>query len=190
MIMANLPNKFGDKMIYSSLHIRKTMETMESWLEKEKARRRSKVYNWETATYGKIWDNEDVHDLGSVETEFPAIVLNDALTYEIRSPVNPRNALRYSTFRCYPDLGVLQIVHVFSASSAVTTYTSVYTDPELGRVFWGADDEEISDGGISRVIVYGYDGLPMQPVAPPSLDYIPGPEEPQTPPVPQDEDEA
>ncbi|GJU11429.1 putative reverse transcriptase domain-containing protein [Tanacetum coccineum] len=74
-----------------------------------------------------------------------------------------------------------------SASSAVT-YTSVYTDSEPGRVFWGAD-EEISDGGIPRVIVYGYDGLPMQPVAPPSPDYIPGPEEPQTPPVPQDEDE-
>ncbi|GJT29100.1 hypothetical protein Tco_0909375 [Tanacetum coccineum] len=74
-----------------------------------------------------------------------------------------------------------------SASSAVT-YTSVYTDSEPGRVFWGAD-EELSDGGSPRVIVYGYDGLPMQPVAPPSPDYIPGPEEPQTPPVPQDEDE-
>ncbi|GJU56452.1 hypothetical protein Tco_1230166 [Tanacetum coccineum] len=35
-----------------------------------------------------------------------------------------------------------------SASSAVT-YTSVYTDSEPGRVFWGAD-EEISDGGIPR----------------------------------------
>ncbi|GJW60559.1 hypothetical protein Tco_0109894 [Tanacetum coccineum] len=74
-----------------------------------------------------------------------------------------------------------------SASSAVT-YTSVYTDSEPGRVFWGAD-EELSDGGSPRVIVYGYDGLPMQPVAPPSPDYIPDPEEPQTPPVPQDEDE-
>ncbi|GJW27563.1 hypothetical protein Tco_0044438 [Tanacetum coccineum] len=74
-----------------------------------------------------------------------------------------------------------------SASSAVT-YTSVYTDSEPGRVFWGAD-EEISDGGIPRVIVYGYDGLPMQPVAPPSPEYIPDPEEPQTLPVPQDEDE-
>ncbi|GJU32692.1 hypothetical protein Tco_1176281 [Tanacetum coccineum] len=49
-------------------------------LEEEKARRRGKVYNWETATYGKIWDNEDVHDLRSVETEFPAIVFNDTLT--------------------------------------------------------------------------------------------------------------
>ncbi|GJW67484.1 hypothetical protein Tco_0121908 [Tanacetum coccineum] len=46
-----------------------------------------------------------------------------------------------------------------SASSAIT-YTFVYTDFEPGR-----------------------------PVAPPSPDYIPGPEDPQTPPVPQDEDE-
>ncbi|GKD53598.1 hypothetical protein Tco_1286985, partial [Tanacetum coccineum] len=74
-----------------------------------------------------------------------------------------------------------------SASSAVT-YTSVYTDSEPGRVFWGAD-EEISDGGSPQAILYGYDGLPMQPVAPPSPDYIPDPKEPQTPPVPQDEDE-
>ncbi|GJQ93552.1 hypothetical protein Tco_0004691 [Tanacetum coccineum] len=48
---------------------------------------------------------------------------------------------------------------MFSASSAVT-YTSVYTDSEPGR-----------------------------PVAPPSLDYIHGPEDPQTQPIPQDEDE-
>ncbi|GKA03226.1 hypothetical protein Tco_0676007 [Tanacetum coccineum] len=74
-----------------------------------------------------------------------------------------------------------------SASSAVT-YTFVYTDSEPGRAFWGADDEEVSEGGIPRVIVLGYDGLPIQPVALPSPDYIPGPENPQTPPVPQDED--
>ncbi|GKF29119.1 hypothetical protein Tco_0095461, partial [Tanacetum coccineum] len=33
----------------------------------------------ETATYGKIWDNEDVHDFESVETKFPAIVFNDII---------------------------------------------------------------------------------------------------------------
>ncbi|GJW03969.1 hypothetical protein Tco_1562825 [Tanacetum coccineum] len=35
--------------------------TMEEYirLEEEKARRRGKVYNWETATYGKIWYDED-----------------------------------------------------------------------------------------------------------------------------------
>ncbi|GKG50988.1 hypothetical protein Tco_0539112, partial [Tanacetum coccineum] len=58
--------------------------TMEDYirLEEEKALRRGMVYNWETAKYGKIWYNEDVHDLRSVETEFLAIVLNDALTSE------------------------------------------------------------------------------------------------------------
>ncbi|GKF27911.1 hypothetical protein Tco_0094253, partial [Tanacetum coccineum] len=77
---------------------------------------------------------------------------------------------------------------VMSSASSAVTYTFVYTDSEPGRVFWGAD-EELSDGGSPRVIVYGYDGLPMQLVAPPSPDYILCPEEPQTPPVPQDEDE-
>ncbi|GKE30343.1 hypothetical protein Tco_1445727 [Tanacetum coccineum] len=52
-----------------------------------------------------------------------------------------------------------------SASSAVT-YTSVYTDSKPSRAFWGADDEEISEGGIPWVIVLGYDGLPMQPYIP------------------------
>nr|GEV15233.1 putative ribonuclease H-like domain-containing protein [Tanacetum cinerariifolium] len=70
----------------------------------------------------------------------------------------------------------------------LVTYTSVCTDSEPRRVFWGVD-EELSDGGSPRVIVYGYNGLAMQPVAPPSPNYIPGPEELQTPPVSQDEDE-
>ncbi|GJU89929.1 hypothetical protein Tco_1302352 [Tanacetum coccineum] len=41
----------------------------------------------------------------------------------------------------------------------------------------------------AKVIVLGYDGLPIQPVAPPSPDYIPGLEDHIQPPVPQDEDE-
>ncbi|GJR06211.1 hypothetical protein Tco_0529195 [Tanacetum coccineum] len=88
----------------------------------------------------------------------------------------------------YQSQGYREPVIMSSATSAVT-YTSVYTNSEPGRAFWGADDEEVSEGGIPRVIVLGYDGLPIQPVAPPSPDYIPGPEDPQTPLVPQDEDE-
>ncbi|GKB43787.1 putative reverse transcriptase domain-containing protein [Tanacetum coccineum] len=76
-----------------------------------------------------------------------------------------------------------------SSATSDVTYTSVYTDSEPGRAFWGADYEGIPEGGIPRVIVLGYDGLPLQPVAPPSPDFIPGPENPQTPPVPQEEDE-
>ncbi|GKD54272.1 hypothetical protein Tco_1287659 [Tanacetum coccineum] len=77
---------------------------------------------------------------------------------------------------------------VLSSASSAVTYTSVYTDSEPGRVFWGAD-EEVSDSGSPRVIVLGYNRLHIQPIAPPSPDYIPGPEDPQTPPVLQDEDE-
>ncbi|GJZ48541.1 hypothetical protein Tco_0602373 [Tanacetum coccineum] len=51
-------------------------------LEEENFRWHGKVYNWETAKYGKIWYDEDVHDLRSVETEFPAIVFNDELSFE------------------------------------------------------------------------------------------------------------
>ncbi|GKE59262.1 hypothetical protein Tco_1498447, partial [Tanacetum coccineum] len=47
-------------------------------LEEEKARRRGRVFNWQTATYGKIKINDDLHDLSSVEAEFPAIVIHDA----------------------------------------------------------------------------------------------------------------
>ncbi|GJV39871.1 hypothetical protein Tco_1418311 [Tanacetum coccineum] len=49
--------------------------TMEEYirLEEEKARRCGKVYNWETAKYDKIWYDEDVHDLRSIEIEFPVI---------------------------------------------------------------------------------------------------------------------
>nr|GEW50958.1 hypothetical protein [Tanacetum cinerariifolium] len=36
--------------------------------------------------------------------------------------------------------------------------------------------EESAEAGSTGVIVYGYDGLRMQPVATPSLDYVPGPD--------------
>nr|GEZ82818.1 hypothetical protein [Tanacetum cinerariifolium] len=39
-----------------------------------------------------------------------------------------------------------------SSASFAVTYTSVYTDSEPGRVFWGTD-EELSNGGSPRVIV-------------------------------------
>ncbi|GJX22646.1 hypothetical protein Tco_0227091 [Tanacetum coccineum] len=57
------------------------------------------------------------------------------------------------------DLGCCGLEHhsgafiaVMSSASSAVTYTSVYTDSEPGRAFWGADDEEISEGGIPRVI--------------------------------------
>ncbi|GKA43355.1 hypothetical protein Tco_0736079, partial [Tanacetum coccineum] len=39
---------------------------------------------------------------------------------------------------------------VMSSASSAVTYTSVYTDSEPDRAFWGADDEEISEGDIPQ----------------------------------------
>ncbi|GJT33056.1 hypothetical protein Tco_0923475 [Tanacetum coccineum] len=49
-------------------------------LKEENARKCRKVFNWETAKYGRFWYEEDIHDLRSVENEFPAVVFNDSLT--------------------------------------------------------------------------------------------------------------
>ncbi|GJZ05984.1 hypothetical protein Tco_0539777 [Tanacetum coccineum] len=51
-------------------------------LEEEKAQKCGKVFNWEIAKYGKIWYDEDIHNLRSVETEFPAIAFNDGVSSE------------------------------------------------------------------------------------------------------------
>ncbi|GJW29864.1 hypothetical protein Tco_0046739 [Tanacetum coccineum] len=58
--------------------------TMEEYirLKEEKARKHRKVFNWETAKYGKIWYDVDIHDLGSAETEFPAIAFTDEVSSE------------------------------------------------------------------------------------------------------------
>ncbi|GJY15846.1 hypothetical protein Tco_0386268, partial [Tanacetum coccineum] len=62
---------------------------------------------------------------------------------------------------------------VMSSATSAVTYTYVYTDSKPGKAFWGADDEEMSKGGITRIIVLGYEGLPMQPAHDP--DYVPEP---------------
>ncbi|GJU95303.1 hypothetical protein Tco_1320059 [Tanacetum coccineum] len=51
-------------------------------LEEEKDKKCRKVFNWETAKYGKIWYDEDIHDLKSVETEFPVIAFNNEVSSE------------------------------------------------------------------------------------------------------------
>ncbi|GKA38722.1 hypothetical protein Tco_0731273 [Tanacetum coccineum] len=58
--------------------------TMEEYirLEEERAKKHGKVFNWETAKYGKIWYDEDIHNLRSVETKFPAIAFNDGVSSE------------------------------------------------------------------------------------------------------------
>ncbi|GJZ13347.1 hypothetical protein Tco_0548577 [Tanacetum coccineum] len=75
--------------------------TMEEYirLEEEKAHKHGKVFDWQTATYGKIRVDDDLHNLSSVEAEFPAIVINDDFA--------PQDALQYKSqpvISCFDDL--------------------------------------------------------------------------------------
>ncbi|GJS11497.1 hypothetical protein Tco_0368293 [Tanacetum coccineum] len=106
-------------------------------VEEEKARRHGKVYNWETATYGKIWYDDDIHDLRSVETEFPAIVFNDELTYEkaltceptVSSLNNNEIDLRIS-FHEYDDEDYMVIFDKNSFSYKIIIVNDLKTDLE------------------------------------------------------------
>ncbi|GJR93195.1 hypothetical protein Tco_0265369 [Tanacetum coccineum] len=59
---------------------------MEEYVPREtkRALKNGKVYNWETATYGKIGYDKDVQYLKILETKFPAIVYDDAFTSELQ----------------------------------------------------------------------------------------------------------
>ncbi|GKD94335.1 hypothetical protein Tco_1374172 [Tanacetum coccineum] len=72
-------------------------------LEEEKDQKRGKVFNCENAKYGKIWYDEDVHNLRYVETEFPAIVFNDILMS--KPTVNSENDNEKVNLPSLPSLG-------------------------------------------------------------------------------------
>ncbi|GJV46975.1 hypothetical protein Tco_1437187 [Tanacetum coccineum] len=63
--------------------------------EEEKARRRGQVFNWQTATYGKIRVDDDLYDLRSVQAEFPAIVIDDTVTPQDALPCKSQPAVSY-----------------------------------------------------------------------------------------------
>nr|GEW13874.1 putative reverse transcriptase domain-containing protein [Tanacetum cinerariifolium] len=81
---------------------------------------------------------------------------------------------------------ILQIVPVaeFKVEALQVNYLHVclYGFP------WRYYREDLVETGPPRVIVHGYNGLPIQPVAPLSPDYVPGPEYPASPdyPLPAD----
>ncbi|GJY76474.1 hypothetical protein Tco_0481590 [Tanacetum coccineum] len=81
--------------------------TMEEYIkfEEEKARRHGRVFDWKTATYGKIRVDDDLYDLRSMEAEFPAIIVDDAFepqdALQCKSQIRPllpreqRNTFKY-----------------------------------------------------------------------------------------------
>ncbi|GJR19795.1 hypothetical protein Tco_0968322 [Tanacetum coccineum] len=66
--------------------------TMEEYIrfEEEKDQRHGRMYNWQTATYGKVKYYEDEDDcFTNFETEFPAIVFDDTLTSDAALSCKP-----------------------------------------------------------------------------------------------------
>ncbi|GJX55857.1 hypothetical protein Tco_0285754 [Tanacetum coccineum] len=80
--------------------------TMEEYIrfEEEKAHRHGRVFDWKTATYGKIRVDDDLYDLRSMEAEFPAIIVDDAFEpqdalqckSQVSTPVNDEIDFRIS----------------------------------------------------------------------------------------------
>nr|GEX04322.1 hypothetical protein [Tanacetum cinerariifolium] len=103
---------------------------------------------------------------------------NDSRTSRIRQMTIPKECSYTDFLKCQPMSfqGTEGVVVMSDASSAVT-YTSVYMDSKPLRYY----GEDLAETEPPRVIVYGYDGLPIQPVAPPSLNYVPGPKHPPSP---------
>ncbi|GJY48671.1 hypothetical protein Tco_0438627 [Tanacetum coccineum] len=72
--------------------------TMEEYIQlmANKAHKRGQMFDWETATYGKIYDEIDLFKY--FEADFPAIVYNDALAYDPKvssePTVSPHNAIK------------------------------------------------------------------------------------------------
>ncbi|GKA52248.1 hypothetical protein Tco_0745444 [Tanacetum coccineum] len=89
--LIELKNNAGHGMFDEDVvdHIAKVLKLLDSIkiLGVDSHRLRMKVFPLSLADdarqwYGKIWYDEDVHDLRSVETEFPDIVFNDELSSE------------------------------------------------------------------------------------------------------------
>nr|GEU81782.1 hypothetical protein [Tanacetum cinerariifolium] len=124
--------------------------TMEEYirLKEEKAQKRGKEFNWKTGKYGRIWYDEDVFDLRSVETKFPSIVFNDSLTLnetpscEPADSENDNEKVNMPTFpspeptiNCIDDLDFFkEFENEFSAivyNDALTSKSDFSTEPTL-----------------------------------------------------------
>ncbi|GKB89225.1 hypothetical protein Tco_0961497, partial [Tanacetum coccineum] len=77
--------------IFSYVEMDDANLTMEAYikLEAEKARRRGQMFNWETATYRKVIYHENIGYFNDFETNFPAIVFDDALATDHKISFEP-----------------------------------------------------------------------------------------------------
>ncbi|GKE84866.1 hypothetical protein Tco_1558608 [Tanacetum coccineum] len=125
--------------------------TMEEYirLEEEKAQKRGKVFNWETTKYGKIWYDENIHDLRSVEAEFPTIAFNDGVSSEKTLSCKPTVSSLNNEFDfkiSFEDSDDEDYTNEFSAivyNNAQTSKSNLLTEPILSPQH--IDDFDLND---------------------------------------------
>ncbi|GJY31919.1 hypothetical protein Tco_0415414 [Tanacetum coccineum] len=113
--------------------------TMEEYIkfEEEKACRRGRVFNWQTATYGKVRVDDGLYDLRSVEAELPAIVIDDTVTpqdalpckSQVSTPVNDEIDFKIS-FDDSDDENYTIICDINSFSYKMISVNNLKTDSE------------------------------------------------------------
>ncbi|GKA04922.1 hypothetical protein Tco_0684042 [Tanacetum coccineum] len=94
--------------------------TMEEYIQlmADKARGRDQTFNWETATYGEVYC-EDLDSFKDVETDFPAIVYNDASTSNQNVSSEPTISI-YNAIKSNIDF------HISFSDSEDEDYTFIY----------------------------------------------------------------
>ncbi|GKA89874.1 hypothetical protein Tco_0811686, partial [Tanacetum coccineum] len=124
------------------------------------------------------WDVEDEEEDGNVVREDDKKPSSDCEREDDKKPSSDyerendnKPSLDYERENVSSDERKLSVVMSFASSTI--TYTSVYTDSEPGRVFWG-DDEEISDG-----VPKDEDKREPMFIQPPDPDYVPEPMYPE-----------
>ncbi|GJS87634.1 putative ribonuclease H-like domain-containing protein [Tanacetum coccineum] len=153
--------------------------TMEEYirLEEEKARKCGKVFNWETAKYGRIWYDEDVHDLRSVEIEFPAIVFNDNSENDNEKVNMPLFPSPEPTVSCIDDLDFFKYFeNEFLAivyNDALTFKSDSSTEPvEIPQHIDEFDETSLSECDDEKQnIIYFNDLFPFNVIYPDDLSH-------------------
>ncbi|GJY73287.1 hypothetical protein Tco_0477718 [Tanacetum coccineum] len=155
--------------------------TMEEYikLEEEKAHRRGRVFNWETATYGKIRVDDDLYDPRSVEAEFPAIVIDDTFApqdalpckSQVNTPFNDEIDFRISFDKSDDeDYTIISIVYNDDQTSKSDYLTEQTLSPQHNNECDLKDETSVSEyDEEGQNILYFNDLFPFNIIRPNDL---------------------
>ncbi|GKC58086.1 hypothetical protein Tco_1085684 [Tanacetum coccineum] len=131
--------------------------TMEEYIQlmADKARGRDQTFNWETATYGKVYC-EDLDSFTDFETDFPTIIYNDASTSNQNVSSEPTvsiyNAIKsdidfHISFSDSEDEDYTFIYNKDSSSYKLIPANDLKPEPGMDKTYPGEPSEEVDNVG-------------------------------------------